>query len=82
MRLGRALHAFVQERYLQAEALFEDVVTRAPDSAAAPEALYRLGINRYKMQGDPEGLIETWIRLLETYPQSEWATRVSLLTEE
>jgi hypothetical protein len=49
------------------------------DPAREPEALYWAAVARYKASNDPKNLIEGWNRLLDEFPQSEWARRAEFI---
>ncbi len=57
----------------EARALFEEVISCYPDKAAAAEALFFLGVAKYKMSHDPKPLRETYEELNSKFPQSTWA---------
>jgi hypothetical protein len=66
------------KRFDEAAARFEGVVARHPGTATAAEALYWLGIARYKESHDPGELRPSWDRLAREFPDSEWATRTKI----
>lgn len=55
-------------------------ITRG-DPAREPEALYWAAVVRYKASGDPKNLIESWNRLLDAFPESEWARRAEFIRD-
>lgn len=72
---------FNHQRYDEAARWFELVTERYADTSAAPEALYWLGVARYKGRQDPNALISAWQALNERYPKSEWNTKVSFIRD-
>lgn len=53
------------------------ILSSHPRSAVAPEAVYLLGVTRYKMTGQAGPLKEAYHQLQERYPDSEWTRRAS-----
>jgi hypothetical protein len=49
------------------------------DSWREPEALYWASVAAYKASDDPNPLLQGWNRLLDQFPQSEWAKRVEFI---
>ena len=60
------------EQLADACALFEEVISTYPDKEAAAEALFFLGVAKYKMSHDPKPLRETYDQLTARFPQSMW----------
>jgi hypothetical protein len=71
-------------------ALYEEVLSRFPTSAVAPEAQYYLGVARYKAGHEGADLAkawhrlqtrypETWHRLQTRYPESIWRVKQSFI---
>ena len=60
------------DQLADARALFEEVISRYPDKDAAAEALFFLGVAKYKMSHDPKPLRETYDQLKARFPQSTW----------
>jgi len=56
-----------------------ETVHHFPESWAAPEAQYWLGVTRYKTEGQPDGLMAEWNVLLERWPESRWARSASFI---
>lgn len=48
-----------------------------PRSASAPEAVYLLGVTRFKMTEQSGALKEAYYQLQERYPDSDWTRRAS-----
>jgi len=49
------------------------------DPTREPEATYWAAVASYKSSGDVQNLLQGWNRLLDTFPQSEWAKRVEFI---
>jgi hypothetical protein len=49
------------------------------DPERAPEAEYWAAVAAYKATNDPNNLIQGWNRLLDEYPQSDWAKRAEFI---
>ena len=60
------------DQLAEARALFEEVISCYPDKDAAAEALFFLGVAKYKMSHDPKPLRETYDQLKARFPQSTW----------
>jgi TolA-binding protein len=56
-----------------------ETVRHFPETWAAPEAQYWLGVARYRTEGKPDGLIAEWNVLLERWPTSRWARSASFI---
>src|ERR1700722_14094801 len=56
------------KRFNEAEKLYVDVLTRFSTSYAAPEALYYLGVTRYRRDPDSDELLTQWANLRSRYP--------------
>jgi hypothetical protein len=65
------------KRYDRAEALYADVLTRFSTTYAAPEALYYLGVTRYRADPNGDGLLTQWANLRSRYPGSEYRVKQS-----
>jgi hypothetical protein len=76
LTFGRAIAAMGEKRYDEAHTLLEQVAgTKGAERAA--EALYWLGVSRYRQSKDFMGSIrEPWGRIVETWPGSQWARKV------
>lgn len=57
----------------EARALFEEVISCYPNKDANAEALFFLGVAKYKLSHDPKPLRETYDELNARFPQSTWA---------
>lgn len=49
------------------------------DPAREPEAVYWAAVAGYKSSNDVQNLLGGWNRLLDEFPQSEWAKRVEFI---
>ena len=78
LMLGVAHVAFHEKRFGEAEKMFEDVVSRFPDTDAAPEAQYWAGVSRYKASGDAKALAATAAAFQKKYSDSTWAKKASV----
>jgi hypothetical protein len=51
------------------------------DPEREPEAQYWASVAAYKASEDPNQLIQGWNRLLDQFPQSEWAKRAEFIRQ-
>ena len=51
------------------------------DPTREPEALYWSSVAAYKATNDPNPLMQGWNRLMDQFPQSEWAKRVEFIRQ-
>jgi hypothetical protein len=49
------------------------------DPAREPEAIYWSSVAAYKASGDAQQLLQGWNRLLDQFPESDWARRVEFI---
>jgi hypothetical protein len=49
------------------------------DPARQPEALYWSSVAAYKATDDPNNLMQGWNRLLDQFPESEWAKKAEFI---
>jgi len=77
LMLGMAKCQFDSEQMKEAISLLEKVLAEFPRSDSAPEAIYLLGVSRYKLTHDAKPLKEAYARLQSEYPSSEWTKRAS-----
>jgi Tetratricopeptide repeat len=77
LRLGLAQAAFANQKWDDAERLFEEAVSSG-DTDAAPEGAYWAGVTRYKSTGDAGALGATHKRLSEQFAGSTWAKKASI----
>ncbi len=73
--VGKARWFFDTGQYAEARAYLEEMLTRCPHPNAAAEAIYFLGVTRFKMDHDPKPLKAAYEELKDKYPQSEWTRR-------
>jgi tetratricopeptide (TPR) repeat protein len=78
LSLGVGKFLLNEKRFAEAAGRFEGIISRHSGSAEAAEALYWLGVARYKEAKDPAQLRPSWDRLSREYPDSEWATRTRI----
>jgi len=73
--LGIARVAFMQKKWKDAEALYEQILSDYPQSTAAPEAVYWKAVSHYKGTNDHTVLGEVPKTLQQKYPNSVWAKK-------
>ena len=78
LKLGLAHSAFARQEWKEAESRYDDIVKLLPGTDAAPEALYWLGVSRYKDTGDGSFLQQTAEAFKDRYTDSTWAKRSSV----
>jgi tetratricopeptide (TPR) repeat protein len=78
LMLGIGKSYFDLELFTQAELILEQVLQEYPQSDAAPEATYYLGVDRYKNTHIPGELKKTIESLQKNYPGNEWTKRASV----
>jgi hypothetical protein len=71
--IGLAQEAFDSMRYEEAAARYEHIVSEYPKAFAAPEALYMVGVSKYRATDDGNYLDKYWEMVEERYPGSRWA---------
>ncbi|HTU83121.1 MAG TPA: hypothetical protein VMF61_13385 [Candidatus Acidoferrales bacterium] len=74
---GFAMAYLRLKRFEQAESLYVSVLRRYSTSYAAPEALYYLGVTRYRKDPDGDELLAQWDDLRSRYPESEYRVKQS-----
>ena len=74
-RVGKGRYYLDTEQYPEARAMFEEVIAQSPGANAVPEAIFFLGVARYKHTHDPKPLREAYETLTAKYPQSDYAKR-------
>jgi len=80
--MARSLCGFAQahlrrREFEAAEAIYVDVLTRFSTAYAAPEALYYLGVTRYRRDPNSDELLAQWANLRSRYPMSEYRVKQS-----
>lgn len=73
--LGIGKTHFDTDRFDEAIDALEKLLKEYPQSDAAPEAIYVLGVSRYKSTKDPKPLKAAYEKLQAEYPESEWTKR-------
>ena len=76
--LGLGHIAFANKRYEEAERYFKRIVDELPDSDAAAEAQYWVGVSRYRGSGDAAALKATADAFRSRYSDSSWAKKASI----
>jgi len=79
--VARGTIEFNLGRYDEAMKAFSAVSEDKDPSPLQAEALYWLGVARYK-SGDKEGLGKTWSQLLDRHPNSLWAPKAGFIREK
>ena len=73
--VGKARWALDTGQLAEARAILEEMLGRCPHPRAAAEAIYFLGVARYKMTHDPKPLRTAYEELKAKFPESEWFRR-------
>jgi hypothetical protein len=73
LELGLARFLFDRKDFEKARRQWEETARSHPESEIGAEALYWCGVAHYKSTQDPSRLLETWKRLSQEFPRSEWA---------
>lgn len=68
---------FNADQHPEAQGMFEEAIRQYPDSAAAPEAVFLMGVSRFKMSHDTKPLRQAYETLTAQFPGSEWAKRAA-----
>jgi len=68
---------FNTEVHPEAQGIFDGALRDYPDSAAAAEAVFFMGVSRYKQTHDPKPLREAYETLTARFPGSEWTKRAA-----
>ena len=77
--IGRAYMSM--KRYDEAIRAFDAVLSRHPDSIAAPEAMYWRGTAQHFKKND-DAMKEAWAELCEQYPDSFWGRATGFVREK
>jgi TolA-binding protein len=77
LMLGTAKCHFDLEQFDRAISILEELLSKYPKSDSAPEAIYLLGVSRYKHAHDARPLKDAYERLQKDFPASEWTKRAS-----
>ena len=75
LKLGIARVALMRKRWSEAQQIYERIIERYPNSAAAPEAVYWRGVCEYSQTKDPAVLKGNYEQLNREYPESIWAMK-------
>jgi TolA-binding protein len=78
LKIGLAHSAFARQEWKEAENRYDDIVKALPGTDAAAEALYWLGVSRYKNSGDGAFLQQTAEAFETRYNDSTWAKKASV----
>jgi hypothetical protein len=78
LSLGVGKYWFNRKQFPQPGGRFEEVARRHPGTEAGAEALFWLGVVRYKRSHDPAQLRACWQRLDQEYPTSAWTRRTQI----
>jgi hypothetical protein len=80
MALARLQDAINESRFEAVPALERDAQERTEgDPIREPEAIYWSSVAEYKASHDANRLLAGWNRLLDEFPQSEWAKRAEFI---
>jgi hypothetical protein len=80
MSLAQLKDALDRQDFKTAQARTADALARTKgDPEREPEAQYWASVAAYKATEDPQKLIQGWNRLLDQFPQSEWAKRAEFI---
>lgn len=78
LHLGLARAAFGRDEFDEARRAFQGIVTRFPETGAAPEAEYWAGVSGYKPNRERQFLKKAAERLRDNFPNTEWAKKGSV----
>ncbi|MDY0039098.1 MAG: hypothetical protein RBS57_02225 [Desulforhabdus sp.] len=73
--LGRAKLDFDLDNFESSIKILEKIVSDHSKSDSAPEAIYLLGVSRYKSTHEAKPLKDAYEKLQAEYPDSEWTKR-------
>ncbi len=73
--LGIGKYHFDNDRYKEALAFFEKIISGYSESDCVAEATFLRGVSLYKSTGDPKPLKEAYETLSSKYPDGEWTKR-------
>ncbi|MBW3621821.1 MAG: hypothetical protein KY468_00245 [Armatimonadetes bacterium] len=78
MALARLKKAINERNYEEAHGLINETLEAVKgDPTREPEAIYWASVATYKAKD--EGLLDGWNRLMDEFPDSEWAKRVEFI---
>ena len=78
LSLGIGKYWLNRKQFAKAGERFQEVSERHAGTDVGAEALYWLGVARYKQARDPGQLRPSWQKLAQDYPLSEWAKRTNI----
>jgi hypothetical protein len=78
LSLGIGKYWLNRRQFAKAGERFQEVSQRHAGTDVGAEALYWLGVARYKQARDPSQLRPSWQKLAQDYPHSEWAKRTNI----
>lgn len=81
LEMGLARIFFMDKQWPDAEQRYAQIVERYPETAAAPEAVYWIGVSQYKRTNDHTVLGAVPEQLNEKYPESVWAKKASVWSQ-
>jgi hypothetical protein len=82
MALARLRAALNRQEFEAARERAQEALTQTQgDPWREPEAIYWSAVAGYKATHDPKPLIEGWNRLLDKFPESEWARRAGFIRD-
>ncbi len=82
LAFGIAKVDFNRRKYAEAIKGFEQVVEQYPECDCTPEAMYWLGVSSYRLTGSADDMTAVWQELIEKYPDSIWAKKVSFIEDK
>jgi hypothetical protein len=78
-KFARAWLAMLSQDWNEASGIFNEIVSFDKRSSSAPDALYWLGVAKWKAKRNFDDLSQAWTDLMEQYPGSEAALKASCL---
>jgi tetratricopeptide (TPR) repeat protein len=66
---------FNGDDFTKALSSYDKILSKFPQSDAAPEAIFQKGVSLYKSTDDPKPLKEAYMKLQDKYPESQWTKR-------
>jgi len=66
---------FNGDDFTKAISSYDKILSKFPQSDAAPEAIFQKGVSLYKSTDDPKPLKEAYMMLQDKYPESQWTKR-------
>ncbi len=81
IKVAIGISNFNDNKFEEADKIFTEIIEKYPGTQQEAEALYWLGVTRYKMKQDPSPLKERWNVILTKYPTSIWAKKASFIKQ-